>query len=73
MKASKYEKLVNDLVSQGVNFDLDVWNRNSRQNYGVDWNELAKEYGYRKPKNGYFCRGGHFYMLLQRVYRTLNK
>lgn len=65
MKASKYEKLVKDLVSQGVNFDLDVFNRNSRQNYGIDWNELAKEYGYRKPKNGYFCRGGHFYMLLQ--------
>lgn len=52
MNNSKYTALVNNLVSQGVNFELSVFNRNSGENCGVDWNELAKKYGYRKPKTG---------------------
>lgn len=68
----KYKDLVLNLTAQGVNLTLDVWHRNSRENYDTDWNELAKKYGYRKPKNGYFSTGGHFYILLQRVYNKIN-
>lgn len=67
----KYRDLVISLKSKGVNFDLDVWNCNSGENYDVDWNELAAVYGYRRPKNAYFSKGRCFYMLLQRVYGKL--
>lgn len=64
----KYKDLLIDLVEKGVNFDQDVFLRNSGNNWGFDWAELAKKYGYRKPKGGYFATGGHFYMLLRRVF-----
>ena len=71
MIINKYRLLVVDLVAKGVDFTQDAFNRNSGKNYGVDWNQLATDYGYRKPKNGYFSKGGHFYQLLQRVYNQI--
>lgn len=73
MNTNKYKPLVTDLVSKGVDFTQETFNRNSGANYGIDWNQLATDYGYRKPKNGYFSKGGHFYQLLQRVYNKLNE
>lgn len=67
----KYRSLVVSLVAKGINFDLDVWNRNSRENSEQDWNELAKVYGYRRPKTAYFSNGWCFYQLLQRVYNRI--
>lgn len=71
MNYKRYESLVNELIAKGVNFELDVFCRNSHENTDVDWSELASNYGYRKPKNGYFSRGGHFYLLLQKVYNKM--
>lgn len=70
MNTNKYMPLIIDLIMKGVNFEKDVFLKNSGENWGVDWNEIASNYGYRKPKDGYFSKGGHFYMMLQRIYRT---
>lgn len=71
MNINKYKDLVINLVASGADFSKDVFCRNSGANSGFDWNQLATDYGYRKPKDGYFCKGGHFYQLLQRVYNKL--
>ena len=68
----KYKGLVISLTAKGVDFTKDVWQRNSGANYETDWNELAKVYGYRRPKTAYFSNGGCFYMLLQKVYNKIN-
>ena len=71
MNINKYKSLVVSLVANGVDFSQDTFNRNSGSNYEIDWNQIATDYGYRKPKNGYFSKGGHFYELLKRVYNKI--
>lgn len=67
MKNSKYEPLVKDLVSKGVDFTRDVWTIHSSEL--TDFSELAKKYGYRKPL--LHSRGFGFYCLLQKVYESM--
>lgn len=66
---TRYETLVKELCAAGVDFTADPFNRDR----GTDWEQLAKEYGYRRPKTAYFSRGGCFYMLLQKVYNKMNR
>lgn len=66
---NKYTLLVKELTAQGVDFSKDTFCRDR----SVDWEQLAKDYGYRKPKTAYFSRGGCFYALLQRVYNKINR
>lgn len=65
----KYGDLVAELVAKGVNFDTDVFCRTRE----IDWCCLAQKYGYRRPKTSYFGSGGCFYLLLQKVYRKMNR
>ena len=59
---NKYTLLVKELTA------LDTFCRDR----SVDWEQLAKTYGYRKPKTAYFSRGGCFYALLLKVYNKIN-
>jgi len=49
----------------GVDFRADFHS----QNIGLLMAELAKDYGYRKPKNANGSTGRYFFQLLQRVTR----
>jgi hypothetical protein len=63
MITSKYEPLIKDLISRGVDFSRDVWQLTYSE---LDmYSELAKKYGYKKPV--LHTRGFGFYMLLQKV------
>lgn len=70
MKAfNKYIPLVAMLADKGVNFETDVFCRDR----SIDWDALAKEYGYKKPTAAYLSRGGCFYALLQKAYAQMKK
>lgn len=64
----KYQDEVKNQISKGVNFEKDVFLTD--RSYFAN---LAKKYGYRKPKNSYFALGGSFYLCLQRVYNRMKK
>ena len=73
MNTNKYKYIFKHLVENGADFSKDVFCRNSGVNSKFNFDTLATECGYRKPKNGYFCKGGHFYQLLPRVYNKLKE
>ncbi len=60
MTRSKYEPLVKQLVSEGVDLTKDVWSLSSSE-LGT-FGEYAKKYGYKKPL--LHSRGFGFYLLL---------
>lgn len=61
-----YTRAINDAVQRfGVNFNTDF----HAQSIGGKMAELAREYGYRKPKNANGSTGRYFFQLLQRKYR----
>lgn len=58
--------LIVELISQGFDFNLSPFRLTySQKNILADY---AKQIGYRKPKNSYFCLGGCFFEHLQKIY-----
>ncbi len=60
-----YSKAIYDAHQQGVNFGKDFF----AQSVGGLCAELAREYGYRKPKNANGSTGRYFFACMQRQWR----
>lgn len=59
-----YSKAVSAAIHQGVRFDIDF----HAQSKGEVLAELAKEFGYRKPRDANGSTGRYFFQRLQRQY-----
>lgn len=57
--------LLNELKSKGFDFSRSVFELSFSERTML--NDYAKEFRYKKPKNGYHSLGGHFYMHLQKL------
>lgn len=57
--------LINELKAQGFDFEKNVFELSHSER--TMFNDYAKEFRYKKPKNGYHSLGGHFYMHLQKL------
>lgn len=64
----KYRDEVKTQINKGIDFNKSVWLSDASY-----FAELAKKYGYRRPKNAYFGPGRCFYQLLQRVYNQMKE
>lgn len=69
MNRSSKTMLINELKSKGLDFDKSVFELSFSERTML--NDYAKEFRYRKPKNGYHSLGGHFYMHLQKLNQKL--
>lgn len=61
--------LLNELKSKGFDFSRSVFELSFSERTML--NDYAKEFRYKKPKNGYHSLGGHFYMHLQKLNQKL--
>lgn len=60
-----YFSAISKAIHRGADFDTDF----HAQSIGGAMAELAREYGYRKPKNANGSTGRYFFQRLQREYR----
>jgi hypothetical protein len=65
MALRDYSKALDSAQQQGVDFEIDY----HAQSIGGLLAELARSYGYRKPKNANGSTGRYFFQRLQREYR----
>lgn len=68
MNSEKYTPALKEAKQYGIDFTLDFFQQGG---FEVDYVcELAKKYGYRKPRNANGSTGRYFYSLLQKVNRV---
>ncbi|MCR5270574.1 MAG: hypothetical protein K6D91_06105 [Prevotella sp.] len=65
----KYCEEVRNQIAKGIDFEKDAFEL--PLSVKSELAEVAKKYGYRKPKDSYFGLGGSFYCCLQRVYKRM--
>lgn len=65
MNTTKHAPMVKRAIAQGVDFLKDF---HAQNNAGYICAELAKEAGYRKPKNANGSTGRYYFYLLKRIH-----
>ena len=67
----KYRDEVKAQIKKGVNFEKDPFTVSLST--ASELAEVAKKYGYRRPRSSYFGTGKAFYLCLQRVYNQMKQ
>lgn len=67
----KYRNEVKAQIKNGVNFEKDPFSVSLST--ASELAEVAKKYGYRRPKNSYFGPGKSFFLCLKRVYNQMKE
>lgn len=59
--------IISECIAKGIDFEQDAFQLSSTEKSILS--EYAKECKYKRPKNGYFCTGGAFFLHLQKIYK----
>lgn len=62
------QMIICELIGKGFDFEKDVFTLSFQESAILS--EYAKEVKYKKPKNGYFSTGKHFYLHLQKIFQA---